>query len=88
MGAPLAALPGDTLLDWGGAQRWIKTEASAASVRDVAAHLGGHAKCFTPGAAAEPLHPLPDALLRVQRQLKAQLDPQGIFNPGRLYAAL
>jgi len=27
-------------------------------------------------------------LLRYHRQLKTQLDPQGIFNPGRLYAQL
>ena len=34
----------------------------------------------------EPFQPLPPALLRVHRQLKAQLDPHAIFNPGRLYA--
>ncbi len=88
VGAPLAALPGDALLDWGGAQRWVKTDAGAALMRETAAQLGGHATCFTPGATPDAFHPLPDALLHVHRQLKAQLDPQGIFNPGRLYAAL
>lgn len=88
VGAPLGASSGDVLLDWGGAQRWLKTDASAESVREMAATLGGHATCFTPGAAADPFHPLSDGLLRIHRQLKAQLDPQGIFNPGRLYAAI
>ena len=38
------------------------------------------------GPTREPFQPLPPALLRVHRQLKAQLDPHAIFNPGRLYA--
>lgn len=88
VGAPLATLPGDALLDWGGAQRWIKTEASAAAVREMAAGLGGHATCFAPSPTNDPFHPLPDPLLRLHQRLKAQLDPLSIFNPGRLYAAL
>ncbi|MGN6667485.1 MAG: FAD-linked oxidase C-terminal domain-containing protein, partial [Trinickia sp.] len=50
--------------------------------------LGGHATCFTPGITDNPFHPLPPALLNVHRQLKRQLDPHGIFNPGRLYATV
>jgi glycolate oxidase FAD binding subunit len=88
VGTPLVALPGETLLDWGGAQRWLKTDASAETVREIAARLGGHATCLTPGAAADPFHPLADGVLRIHRQLKAQLDPRGIFNPGRLYATI
>ncbi|HVW52617.1 MAG TPA: glycolate oxidase subunit GlcE [Trinickia sp.] len=87
-GAPLTALPGDALLDWGGAQRWLKSEASAETVREIAVALGGHATCFSPGRAIEPFHPLPAPLMRIHRQLKAQLDPHGVFNPGRLYAAI
>jgi glycolate oxidase FAD binding subunit len=37
---------------------------------------------------AEPFTPLPQALLRFHQQLKQQLDPRGLFNPGRLYAGL
>ena len=86
--APLAALPGDALLDWGGAQRWLKTDADAAVVRGIARELGGHASLFMGGATDTPFPPLPDALMRLHQRLKAQLDPQGIFNPGRLYADL
>lgn len=88
LSAPLAPLPGQALLDWGGAQRWLKTDASVETVREIAESLDGHATCFTAGVADEPFHPLPDGLARIHRQLKAQLDPHGIFNPGRLYAAI
>lgn len=83
---PALTLPGAQLIDWGGAQRWLKSEAEADVIRAIVAEVGGHASCFTPGRAASPLHPLSPALLRYHRQLKAQLDPLGIFNPGRMYA--
>jgi glycolate oxidase FAD binding subunit len=85
---PPLPLPGQQLLDWGGAQRWLRSCADEAQIRAVASAHGGHALCLTPGAAQSPLHPLPTVLLRYHRQLKAQLDPQGIFNPGRLYQEL
>lgn len=81
-------LPGEQLIDWGGAQRWLKSSASAASIRQVVEAVGGHVTCYTAGTTPEPFQPLPDLLLRYHRQLKTQLDPQGIFNPGRLYAQL
>ncbi|MCA8202404.1 glycolate oxidase subunit GlcE [Burkholderia sp. AU33545] len=84
--APLDPLAGAVLVDWGGAQRWLKTDAAPADVQRFAAQWGGHATCFTAGTTSEPFQPLPPALLRVHRQLKAQLDPHAIFNPGRLYA--
>ncbi|MEC5406815.1 glycolate oxidase subunit GlcE [Paraburkholderia sp. MPAMCS5] len=86
--SPLLDLPGDTLLDWAGAQRWLKSDAPAATIRQIAHAAGGHATCFTPHGDAEPFTPLPPALLRFHRQLKQQLDPRGLFNPGRLYADL
>jgi glycolate oxidase FAD binding subunit len=80
------ALPGDTLLDWGGAQRWIKSEAPVATLRAAVAAVGGHLDAFAPHA--EPFEPLAPALLRLHQQLKQRLDPRGLFNPGRLYAGL
>ncbi|USU18108.1 glycolate oxidase subunit GlcE [Paraburkholderia fungorum] len=86
--APLVRSPGDTLLDWAGAQRWLKSDAPAVTIRQIAHAAGGHATCFTPRVDAEPFTPLPQALLRFHQQLKQQLDPRGLFNPGRLYAGL
>lgn len=80
------ALPGDQLIDWGGAQRWLKSDADAQTIRAIASEVGGHAICFTAGATGSPFQPLGEPLLRYHRQLKAALDPQGIFNPGRLYS--
>jgi len=84
--APALTLPGEQLVDWGGAQRWLKTDADADTVRAIAAAAGGHAACWTPGHVDSPFQPLDPLLLRYHRQLKAQLDPKGIFNPGRMYA--
>ncbi len=81
---PLLGLPGRQLLDWGGAQRWLKSDAPAATIRAAAAQAGGHATLFRQDPA--PFQPLAEPLLRYHRNLKQQLDPQGIFNPGRLYA--
>lgn len=80
---PLLDLPGAQLIDWGGAQRWLKSEAPAEQIRALVSRTGGHATCYS--ADESPFHPLPALLLRYHRQLKAQLDPQGIFNPGRMY---
>lgn len=77
-------LPGAQLIDWAGAQRWLKTDAD--TVQALAREWGGHAVCYRPGATATPFQPLAPALLRYHRQLKAKLDPQGLFNPGRMYA--
>ena len=79
-------LPGQQLLDWGGAQRWLKSDAQAQAIRQQVAKVGGHATCHAPGAASSP--PLPAALMRYHRALKQQLDPKGVFNPGRLYLDL
>ena len=85
---PALALPGQQLIDWGGAQRWLKSDAEASWIRAVVAEVGGHVTCYSHGLVDSPFQPLPAALLRYQRSLKHQLDPQGIFNPGRLYAEL
>ncbi|WP_315261970.1 glycolate oxidase subunit GlcE [Pseudomonas fragi] len=85
---PELELPGEQLIDWGGAQRWLKSDAEASFIRTVVTEVGGHATCYSHGLVDSPFQPLPDALMRYQRSLKQQLDPQGIFNPGRLYAEL
>ena len=81
-------LPGEQLIDWSGAQRWLKSDADAEVIRALARTVGGHATCYSHGLIDSPFQPLPAALLRYHRQLKTQLDPQGIFNPGRMYAEL
>ena len=81
-------LPGEQLIDWGGAQRWLKSDADGERIRASVTAVGGHATCFTPGADDSPFQPLATPLLRYHQQLKTRLDPQGVFNPGRMYAEL
>jgi glycolate oxidase FAD binding subunit len=85
--APAVDLPGEQLLEWGGALRWLRSRSDAATVRAAAARAGGHATLFR---AAEKPHgafaPLPPVLARLHQELKRSFDPAGILNPGRLYA--
>ena len=84
--APQVELPGAQLIEWGGALRWLKSSAEAATVRAAAARAGGHATLFRAAdKAAGAFAPLPPAGARLHRELKQVFDPAGIFNPGRLY---
>ncbi|NLD69323.1 MAG: glycolate oxidase subunit GlcE [Limnobacter sp.] len=86
--APLS-LPGEQLIEWGGAQRWWRTDAEESLVRQAAARVGGHATLFRGGdRSAGVFTPLKPAALELHRRLKAAFDPNGIFNPGRLVAGL
>jgi glycolate oxidase FAD binding subunit len=87
--APPLELPGKQLLEWGGAQRWLRSDASAETIRVAASRAGGHAGLFRgEDRTGEVFHPLPDALLSLHRNLKRAFDPKGILNPGRMYGAL
>jgi len=83
---PPLDLPGSTLLEWHGAQRWLFSSAPPAQLREIAARAGGHASVFrAPQRGADFLAPLPAPLERIHRALKQSFDPAGIFNRGRLY---
>lgn len=86
--APLA-LDGEQLIEWGGAQRWLKTAAEASVIRAAAAAAGGHATLFRGGDKRSGVfHPLAPAVMAIHRKLKSGFDPAGIFNPGRMYDSL
>lgn len=87
--SPMPDLPGAWLTEWGGAQRWLYSDAPAARIRAVAATAGGHATLFRGHAGREEVfQPLPPALMALHQRLKAAFDPAGILNPGALYAEL
>ena len=84
--APVVDLPGEQLVEWGGALRWLKSGADAATVRAAAARAGGHAALFRANEKpAGAFAPLPPELARLHRELKQTFDPAGLLNPGRLY---
>ena len=77
------------LIEWGGAERWLRGELDLGALRARVAELGGNACAFRhhpPGSGV--FQPLPGALLRLERNLKSSFDPAGIFNPGRMYPGL
>jgi glycolate oxidase FAD binding subunit len=79
-------IAGEWLIDWGGAQRWLRTNVSAQAIRASTQAVGGHATLFRGGdRGGEVFTPLDAVQLRIHRGLKARLDPKGIFNRGRLY---
>lgn len=84
---PLAL--GETLIEWGGAQRWVRRPAAgAAGIRQAAAAVNGHATLFRAADKSVPVFtPHTSALERIHRELKKQFDPAGILNPRRLAAA-
>ena len=82
-------IEGTWLLDWGGAQRWLYSDADVASIRRRVEEVGGHVTVFRGGTQAEEIfQPLPAPLLTIHQRLKASFDPNNIFNPGRMYANL
>jgi glycolate oxidase FAD binding subunit len=87
--APPLPLSGEQLVEWGGAQRWLCTSTPAAQLREAAALVGGHATLFrAQDKGAGVFAPLSAPLAKIHRQLKVAFDPDGVFNPGRLYPEL
>jgi glycolate oxidase FAD binding subunit len=94
--ASALVVKGRQLIEWGGAQRWLKIDAaadpeSAARIRTIATAAGGHATLFRAGGKGNDgggipvFQPLAPALARIHQRLTLSFDPAGIFNPGRMY---
>lgn len=89
--APALDLPFAQLIEWHGGQRWLWAPLQAqAQLRQAAMAVGGTATLFrapelnTPAASAR-FQPLSTALAAIHQRLKAEFDPTGIFNRGRMY---
>lgn len=79
----------------GGGLIWIEHpsagDAGASAIREaITAHGGGHATLIRAPAALRSTVPVfepeADALQALTRRIKAQFDPTGILNPGRMGA--
>jgi glycolate oxidase FAD binding subunit len=83
---PPLGLEGRELVEWGGALRWLKSRAEARTIRERCAHAGGHATLFRGGdKSVGVFHPLAPAIARIHQRLKAEFDPHGVLNRGRMY---
>lgn len=81
-------LGGEQLIEWGGAQRWLRVAvdvAGAERIRKAVAAVGGHATLFRGGdKAVGVFHPLAPAVAQIESRLRASFDPHQVFNPGRM----
>ena len=77
----------DCLYEWGGALRWLKSDAPVEVMQSAASAVDGHASLFRhpQGSIFQPLTP---GLLRIHKNLKQAFDPENILNPGKLYPEL
>ena len=90
--APVLALPWPQLIEWHGGLRWLWAPTSAQpQLQQAVGAVGGSASLFI--AASDNtkgnkncFSPLSPAIEQIHRRLKAEFDPAGIFNPGRMYA--
>ncbi len=79
-------LRGEQLIEWGGAQRWLRAGSEdLESIRATVKAAGGHATLFRGGDKhVGVFQPLAPAVARIHERLKASFDPAHIFNPGRM----
>lgn len=81
----------DTLVEWGGALRWLISDAKPEKVHQAASHVEGHATLFRhahDSTQTPVFQPLPPGLQRINQNLKQAFDPNDILNPGKLYPRL
>lgn len=79
-------LHGQWLIEWGGAQRWLKTSEPIEQIRNVVSKVGGHATLFRGGdREGDIYHPLSSGIEQLHVALKNAFDPKRILNRGRLY---
>ncbi len=77
------------LIEWGGAQRWVNTNTPANIIHNSANSRNGYATLFQGNIPETPCFPkLDENLMKLHKQLKKNMDPSGIFNPGRIYSGL
>ena len=87
-GADTGHADNDFLYEWGGALRWLNSDAPAGAIQAAAAKVDGHAVLFRRGERQGLFQPLTPGLLRIHQNLKQAFDPKNILNPGRLYPEL
>ena len=82
--------------DWGGGLVWLAVEATGDArekdVRAAVAACGGHAMLVRAPdeirARVDVFQPLAAPLMKLTRDVKASFDPDGVLNPGRMYAGV
>jgi len=82
----LQAVPSDAIIDWAGARRYLRRDHDCETAQGIAAKGRGHARKLWSGNSTEPVVAPPEkAHGAILKRVKHALDPDGLFNPGRLY---
>jgi glycolate oxidase FAD binding subunit len=92
----VAAAEADVLYDWAGGLLWLmlapSDDAGAALVRRAVSACGGQATLIRAPAAAraasDVFAPQAPALAGLTRRVKHGFDPNGVLNPGRMWAGI
>ncbi|MFT5258467.1 MAG: glycolate oxidase FAD binding subunit [Saprospiraceae bacterium] len=72
----------EQLIDWGGAQRFIKlTDSNEEELRSEVTLLGGRVSKLDANGLISPLLNVPKELHQIHQLIKASFDPAGILNP-------
>jgi glycolate oxidase FAD binding subunit len=88
-------MPAAAFYDWSGGLVWLEVaaqaDAGAADIRRAVAVRGGHATLIRASPEVRQMvdvfEPLKPEIERLTRGLKTSFDPDGLLNPGRMYAA-
>lgn len=78
--APVIPVAAEYLLEWGGAQRWIKTEDPPERLASLALENGGYVQAYR--QYQHWLAGLTSPLRAIHERLKAEFDPMHLFNTG------
>ena len=75
--------------NWAGTQRWLKGNFDPQELQDFAHGAGGEVQMYEGGdRSGEISFVTNNTLKQIHQNVKTAFDPQGIFNPGRLYSWL
>lgn len=78
--APALPLRSKSLIEWGGAQRWLWTHEDMSKIKELAQRLGGHATMFRYAPAdTEVFTALPSAIAKIEDGLRLAFDPHAVF---------
>lgn len=90
--APPLILPGQQLIEWGGALRWLVCDNKEFDaddenlIRSKLLLVDGNATLFRSDKKPESVfHPPKAQMIKIFQRIKEKFDPAGIFNPGRMY---
>lgn len=79
-------------IEWGGALRWIRTDEDPEWIFSVVKRHGGTAMIYKVPANSKQIKdrlPQPEWVEKeLHKKIKKRMDPESIFNPGRLYSFL